>query len=29
MRDDDQQYYDDYDDIDDEYPDPADGPLRR
>jgi hypothetical protein len=27
MRDDDQQYYDDYDDIDDEYPDPADGPY--
>ena len=27
MRDDDQQYYDDYDDIDDEYPDPAEGPY--
>jgi hypothetical protein len=27
MRDDDQQYYDDYDDIDDDYPDPADGPY--
>ena len=27
MRDDDQQYHDDYDDIDDEYPDPADGPY--